>query len=252
MMTTPSANHSLSTLWDAFDQIYCISLAQRTDRRQQAEREFARVGLAGRVRFIVVQKHPTDSEEGIFNSHMACLRAALAADAQKIVIFEDDIHFRRFSPKILGDATQFMKADADWQHFFFGCFVKSSRTTAWPSVLNVRYRCAAHAYVVHRRFAEKLVQIPWQGTAYDDLLRSFDAGQFYACYPTFGFQSGSSTDNNKTAALDRIIRLLGGSPRLQRWDEFSKHHILRLIGAHVLAALLIVLLLLLHMSRLSF
>jgi len=250
METNQRVDHSPADVWDAFDQIYCISLTQRTDRREKAEQEFRRVGLIGRVQFALVEKHPTNSEEGIFNSHMACLRAALATSPQRIVIFEDDILFRRFSPKILNDAIDFMKSDADWQLFFFGCFVKSSRKTAWPSVLRVKYRCAAHAYVIHRNFAERLIEIPWQGIAYDDLLRSLDTGHFYACYPTFGFQSGSSTDNDKTATLDRLIRLLGGSPRLQRWDEFSKRHIVPLVAAHVAAALLIVLIILMHLRHL--
>jgi hypothetical protein len=225
-------------------------LKERADRRDKARQEFAAVGLTGQVHFVLVDKHPTNSEEGIFNSHMDCLRDALAADAQTIVIFEDDILIRHFSPGILNDAIHFMKTNADWQLFFFGCFVKSSRKTSWHSVLRVKYRCAAHAYVVQRRFAEKLVRVPWHGMAYDDLMRTMDDGRFFACYPAFGFQSGSTTDNHKTLALDRILRRIFGCPRLQRWDEFSKKHIVALVAAHLAVVLLIVLIALIHLGRL--
>jgi GR25 family glycosyltransferase involved in LPS biosynthesis len=225
--------------WGAFDQIYCISLSQRADRRENAQREFAKIGLADRVQFIIVDSHPTDSEQGIFESHMACLRAGLTAGARRIAVFEDDILIRRFSAKALDGAVRFMKSDADWNVFFFGCFVRSSRKTEYESVLRVRYRCTAHAYVVNRAFAEKLVEIPWRGVAYDDLLRSLQDERFYSCYPAFAFQSGSSTDNHKLRRIDRARRLSGGFYRLQRWNEFSNRHLFKLIMIHVVAVILL-------------
>jgi GR25 family glycosyltransferase involved in LPS biosynthesis len=232
--------------WAAFDRVYCISLTQRADRREKARQEFARLGLADRVQFVIVDSHPTDSEQGIFESHMACLRAGLAAGAQNIVVFEDDILIRRFSPKVLDDAVRFMKSNADWQVFFFGCFVRSSRKTVFDSVRQIRYRCTAHAYVVNRAFAEKLAEIPWRGIAFDDLLYSMQNGHFYTCYPAFAFQSGSSTNNDKLLKIDRARRMWGGIYRLQRWNEFSNRHLFKLILAHVIAVLLLSALLLYH------
>jgi GR25 family glycosyltransferase involved in LPS biosynthesis len=225
--------------WSGFDRIYCISLTHRADRREMARQEFARIGLAERVQFVIVDSHPTDSEQGIFESHMSCLRAGLAAGAQNIVVFEDDILIRRFSPKVLANAIRFMKSTADWHMFFFGCFVRSSRKTPFESVLKIRYRCTAHAYVVNRTFAQKLVEIPWRGVAYDDLLRSMQDERFYACYPAFAFQSGSSTDNHKLRGIDRARRLTGGLYRLQRWNEFSHRRLVTLIVVHVLIVLLL-------------
>ncbi|MGD0461151.1 MAG: glycosyltransferase [Tepidisphaeraceae bacterium] len=225
--------------WSGFDRIYCISLAQRADRREKARKEFARIGLTDRVQFVIVDSHPTDSEQGIFESHMSCLRAALAAAAQNIVVFEDDILIRRFSPKVLAGAIRFMKSTAEWHMFFFGCFVRSSKKTPFESVLKILYRCTAHAYVVNRAFAQKLVEIPWQGVAYDDLLCSLQDERFYTCYPAFAFQSGSSTDNHKLQGIDRARRLAGGLYRLQRWNEFSHRHLLTLIVVHVVVVLLL-------------
>ena len=143
--------------WLAFDRIYCISLAGRTDRREQARAEFRRVGLADRVEFKIVDKHPTNSERGIFESHLQCLRDGLNAGAKRMVVFEDDVVFRRYSPARLRDAVKFLESSNDWRFFFFGCFVSSSRKTSNPSVLKVHYRCLAHAYAVNRIVAEELV-----------------------------------------------------------------------------------------------
>ncbi len=161
-------------------------------------------------------------------------------------MFEDDILIRRFSPRVVANAVRFMKSNVDWDAFFFGCFVRSSRKTLFDSVLQVRYRCTAHAYVVNRAFAEKLVEMPWRGVAYDDLLRSLDDERFFTSYPAFAFQSGSSTDNHKLRGIDRARRLSGGFYRLQRWNEFSNRHLFMLILIHVVVALLLCAVLLYH------
>jgi len=249
-MATPSLEHPTLTAgisgtgWEAFDRIYCITLADRLDRRQSARSEFARVGLASRVEFIVVERHPTDSEQGIFDSHMRCLREGLAAGACTIVVFEDDILFANFSFETLSDSVVFMKSDVEWDLFFLGCFVKSCRKTQFRSVVRIRYQCAAHAYVISRRFAEILITRPWQGIAYDDVIRSISSPHIYTAYPAFAFQNDSSSDNFRMTSIDRNRRLLGGMRRLQRWNEFSHRHAIALVMLHVAVILLIILLLL--------
>ena len=51
--------------WEYFDKIFCISLAERPDRQENAKIQFARVGLAGKVEFLIVPRHPRDCEQGI-------------------------------------------------------------------------------------------------------------------------------------------------------------------------------------------
>jgi GR25 family glycosyltransferase involved in LPS biosynthesis len=232
--------------WDAFERIYCISLAQRPDRLESAKSQFGRVGLTGKVEFIIVDKHPTDSERGIFESHIACLRAGLAAGADKILVFEDDIVFTRFSPERLKRAAAFMQSEPNWRLFFFGCFVNSSRKTAHPSIVKIDYRCLAHGYVIHRDFAQKLVQAPYHGVSYDDHLRSTGNEGIYALYPAFAFQSAASTDNDSMRHVDRRRRLAGGLKMLQHWNEFSTRRLMPIIAAHALLLAAIILLLLRH------
>jgi hypothetical protein len=239
----------LQDTWGFFDQVYCISLAERTDRRQTARREFERVGLLHRVQFVIVDCHPINSEQGIFESHMNCIRAGLAAGAQRILIFEDDVVFRGFSPTILDRAINFMSSNDDWDVFFFGCFVHSSKKIPFRSVLRVRYRCCAHAYVVNGAFAEKLVALNWRGVAFDDLLRSLEDGHYFTCYPSFAYQSGASTDNLALVKIDRIRRRLGGVRVLQRLNEFSSRNAMSLLFGHLAFAVVCIVLVIYFLVR---
>jgi GR25 family glycosyltransferase involved in LPS biosynthesis len=244
--TKQATEHRPVNDWRAFDCIYCISLNNRPDRYETAQAQFQSVGLGGLVEVTLVDKHPTNSELGIFESHMACLRAGLAAGAERILIFEDDILFSGFSPERLRQAVRFMDSNNDWQLFFFGCFVNSSHKTPFQSVVKDCYRCCAHGYVVSRQFARKLVEMPWQNIPYDDLLRSLSPDGVYAVYPAFAFQSASATDNDKLRGIDRARRLFGGLQRLQQWNEFSSRRLVPLIVGHVVVLFILALLLLRH------
>src|SRR5512137_2836865 len=93
--------------WDFFDRIYCISVEERRDRRQAVTTQFDKVGLAGKVEFVIVKRHPLDVEQGMYESHMACLHKGLEAGAERIVVFEDDVLFDRFDAGRFSQCTQF-------------------------------------------------------------------------------------------------------------------------------------------------
>jgi len=229
---------SLETYWGYFDKFYCISIEERADRRAEAKVQFRKIGLADKVEFIIVKRHPQNCEEGIYQSHMACIKKGLQAGARSIAIFEDDILFDRFSPTSLGNSIDFLSGNEGWNALFFGCLVSDSRKTANKSVLKIKYRSLAHGYVLNRGFAELLVKASWQETPYDCLLSSFDEG-FYAVYPSFAFQSNSMTDNFKKKRLDRFRRLLGGLSRIQKGNEFYHRYRMPFIAAHVIVLLII-------------
>ena len=229
---------SLETYWKYFDKFYCISIEERADRRADAKVQFEKVGLADKVEFVIVKKHPHNCEEGIYESHMACIQKGLQAGADNIVMFEDDILFDRFSPASLRNSVNFLSGRDRWNALFFGCLVSGNERTENKSVLKIKYRSLAHGYVLNRRFAELLVKIPWQEKPYDYLLSSFNEG-FYAVYPSFAFQSNSLTDNFKKIGLDRFRRLCGGLRRVQKCNEFYHRYRMPIIAAHVMVLLII-------------
>ena len=205
--------------WSYFDRIYCISLKERPDRRREARSQFRAVGLLPRVEFVIVDKHPVDCEQGIFESHLLCMKKGLCAEARNILIFEDDICFERFTPRVLESAVKFMMADAHWKMLFLGCMVRGSKKTEHQSVLKVKFRSLCHAYVVNTEFARHLLENTWQKVPFDDMLRDLRDDHFYAVYPSFAFQGNARSDNHRYLALDRFRRLCGGLRRLQKINE---------------------------------
>lgn len=223
---------SADDVWSFFDRIYCISLNERPDRRAQAAEQFARVGLADKVIYMIVDRHPTDCEQGIYESHIICIRKALDDGARNILLFEDDVVFERFSPARLGAALSFLKRQPQWQALFLGCLVKNSRATQSPAIRKVDYRCLSHAYALNRGAAEQLVQKPWSGKPYDVILRALK-DDLFACHPTFAFQSNATSDNLRLLKLDRFRRLCGGLRRIQKINEWYHCHKRALVALHL-------------------
>jgi GR25 family glycosyltransferase involved in LPS biosynthesis len=222
--------------WGFFDRIYCISLENRADRREQAEKQFAAVGLLERVEFVLVTKHPQNREQGIFESHIQCLKKGLATGAETILIFEDDVFFKNFDPDALTGACSFLKEHGDWNALFLGCITSGSLKITQNSLATIHYRCLSHGYALNRDFAKKIIQEKWRNIPYDTMLKHYNSN-FYALYPMCAFQGLSETDN-QTVAIDRLRRLFGGLPFIQRANEFYQNHKRPLIAVHLVIFLL--------------
>lgn len=235
-------NKEYSSLWAFFDKIYCINLQERSDRQFEAKNEFIAVGLADKVEFFTVKKHPVDCEQGIFESHFSCIKRGLQENAKTIVIFEDDIIFDRFNADTLKGCIDFMASDKNWNILFFGCLVKKSEATDCRSVVKIKYRSLSHGYVISRRFAEKIVKYKWENISYDGFLDDIQ-DNFYAAYPSFAFQSNSKTDNSKYLKLDRFRRVFGGLESIQKMNEFFFRHPVAVISVHLFLISLLILLL---------
>jgi len=152
---------STTFLLDIFDRIYCITLESRPDRQFEARRQFAAVGLADLVEFIVVRKNMADQAQGIFQSHMLCLQKGLATGARHILVFEDDVFFRGFNRQRLEEACRFLHDNARWRPSSSAASPAAPPPTATRAVRRIRYRCLAHAYAVNRPFAEGLIREEW-------------------------------------------------------------------------------------------
>ncbi len=222
--------------WDFFDKLYCISLEERTDRRAEAQNQFNKVGLGDRVEFVIVKKNHENSEQGIFDSHMGCIRKGLESGAANIVVFEDDVIFERFDPVKLKRCTEFLGRNGNWKAFFLGCLVTKSRRTGTRAIIRIRYRSLAHAYVLNRPFAEKLAAVPWRNIPFDSMLGEFDSDQ-YAIYPSIAFQNKTRTDNKRFEQMDKYRRLCGGLRGIQKMNELYNRFKPIVIALHILAFL---------------
>jgi GR25 family glycosyltransferase involved in LPS biosynthesis len=218
--------------WDFFDKIYCISIDTRLDRREEAKKQFSAVGLLARVEFVLVKKHPENQEQGIFQSHLYCLKKGLKAGADRILLFEDDILLQGFDGQRLHRATTFLSTLPAWNAFFLGALSTRIFPTTEPSVVRIQYRCLAHAYALNRPFAQRIIQETWRGIPFDNLLRLHER-DFFALAPMVAFQGPASTDN-QTILIDQIRRFFGGLPFIQKMNEHFQRHKTLIVWFHVL------------------
>ncbi len=221
--------------WSFFDRVYCISLVNREDRRREAREQFAQVGLQDRVEFVLVDKQRDNPEQGIYESHLLCMRKGLSCGARHLLIFEDDVLFRRCSAERLAQLVDFMQGHASWDMFFLGCMVRRCRKLPGLPVAHIGYRSLTHAYAITSEYAESLTrQHPWNQVAYDDFLRDLQSECMYMACPAVAFQSDSPSDNDPYLHLDRMRRIWGGLLLLQRFDQWYHRFRWPLIALHVL------------------
>jgi GR25 family glycosyltransferase involved in LPS biosynthesis len=208
--------------WAFFDKIYCITLETRPDRREQARKQFADAGLLHRIEFVSVAKHPVNPEEGIFQSHLICLNKGLKEKARHILVFEDDVFFQGIDVQALHEVCNYLESATSWDALFLGCITTGSKKTPNKNLAKITYRCLAHAYALNRPFAKHIVQQTWSGIPFDELLRRHNR-EFYALYPMCAFQGLAGTDNH-TVVIDRMRRMFGGLPFIQKVNEFYQNH----------------------------
>ena len=227
--------------WDFFCKIFCVSVRERTDRRTEARKQFAAVGLLDRVEFYIVEKdeHPEDIERGIYESHMKCIQKGLDAGARHILIFEDDILFDRFDPEKLKACTRFLQSEKEWKILLLGCLINGLKPTESKAVMRVKHRSLSHAYALNRNFAREIVKIPWPGGAYDCLFCRYDE-EVYAIYPSIAFQSDSPSGNTKYLNLERRRLFFGGFKRIQKFNEFFYRYRTLIIAANAATILFLV------------
>jgi len=224
---------SLYPVWNRIDRIYCISLEGRTDRQASARAQFADVGLGDKVTFHIARRHPTNCEQGIYESHQACLKMGLDAGARHILVFEDDVVFGRFNGSRLASGIDFFLNTEGCDILFLGCLVSGSRATGTPSLRCIQYRCLTHAYLMRSSLARKVIDSPWDHIPYDISLRNHIDNPF-ALYPAIAFQSNSPSDNSRHRTLDAIRRLFGGLRFIQTVNEHYHRFRYAVIAVHLL------------------
>lgn len=200
--------------WSFIDAAYCISLKEREDRTAQATTTFNAVGLAPQLLFYRPTRHTTDTVAGIWQSHSAVARHALAAGHRRIAIFEDDVRFDRevTPPKLAAVARELGDLPRDWQIFYLGHWPVRCRLLS-SNLLHTRSGCT-HAYIANRGLLE------WMRTSdYAEFRRKhpkrsvvgrgidsafFRLPKAYAIYPMLAIQNASPSDHRPAHEARRI------------------------------------------------
>ncbi len=152
----------MQSFFDQVDRIVCINLDRRTDRWAQAQDEFARLGIAGRVqRFSALTEtrfaNPQQNAvAGLCMTNAAILQQAERDGCRNLLIFEDDVTFLRPPPPIP------IPECADL--FYLGIYPLRSRFRPCGPFLILEENCYGNQAVIYPRKlfveASKIMALP--------------------------------------------------------------------------------------------
>lgn len=228
-----------SDAWPGIDAVYCISLQSRPDRTAAARAELARAGLLPITTFYHPIRHPDKPVQGIWESHRAVARHALERGQRRVMILEDDIHFRRL-PERARLARQLDGLPENWKILFLGHWPFRVRFLA-RDLLETESVCA-HAYVASEHLLSWLVERPFDAPGVQ-LRRGAGKGidsaysmlpGCYAVFPMLVVQGASPSDHfaHLRAKTKRKLH-----HRLMRAFPVERGYALGMRGAELWAAL---------------
>lgn len=152
--------------YEYFDDIVLLNLRERTERKQSALTQLARVMPLSRLRIFTAELHPQGGMTGCFDSHIKIIAAAYAAGTSHLLIFEDDV-----MPNAMFDdaimqrcAEQFTRGGvADLMYFgYLPCTVREgfSFFVAKQATRDLVFfkPCSTHAYCMNRRAMHAILQ----------------------------------------------------------------------------------------------
>lgn len=149
-------------MWEFFDDIICINLKSRPDRKLYVESIFKKYNIPGRI--ISVDKHPDGGFTGCFDSHINIIKDLYyKTNKDNVLIFEDDIlPTLSFNEENMKKTISFMKNNNNWDLFYFGYFTLNFTqfyTNAYQLDENIiQYNpFATHAYCINRRAMPKIL-----------------------------------------------------------------------------------------------
>jgi len=137
-----------------FEQIYCINLDRRPERWQEVCKVFDSVGILHRVQRFPAIDHE-NPRRGCALSHLACIEQARRAGCLNVLIFEDDIRWRIWDPKLLEKAVTVLKKDNLWELFYLGGRLQRQATVISPEIVESRL-WSTHAYAVSHRAYDRI------------------------------------------------------------------------------------------------
>ncbi len=189
------------SFWSFFDDIVCLNLKHRTDRKEQAAKVFETLKMIENVRFSTIEKDPQGGRRGCFEHHIACLRNGYERGFKAIVTFEDDLSILNMpSVTAMTEILRFMQTNQTWDLLYLGAkpnilFKTYGLVKEFNSIRKVQTRFT-HAYIASGRFMHKMHNISYDSfeTHIDNLFVLNENA--YAIFPTWFVQSESPSDIN--------------------------------------------------------
>ena len=128
-----------------FDKTYCINLDRRTDRWENAVKEFESVGVLDRVVRVSAVDHK-DGRIGLIKSFLKIFKDVKERNVENVLIFEDDIHFIQENNPIetLEKAIE-QAGSIEWSLFYLGANTHEKCNIFRPNLIMIKNAYSAHA-----------------------------------------------------------------------------------------------------------
>lgn len=143
-----------------FSKIYCINLDERTDRWEQAQIEFNKLGIADFVERWPAIKND-DGNLGCTLSHMSIIKHCIENDYKNVLIFEDDVLFVEDDVEKLKKALNDLFEMGNWDLFYIGSTIdpnvgRFNRVT--DEILKTNFAYTTHAYAANKQVFTPMVE----------------------------------------------------------------------------------------------
>ena len=187
-------------MWSKFFEIAkVINLSERTDRKQEYEREFARIGINAE-RF---EAYTGDNRHLAFNkSQYYCLKECVEKGYNKILILEDDVEFKNCDhlPQAFNELPE------DWDILYLGANINGTHLERYSTHLfKLRNSFTTHAVAYSNKMAKWIIEnFPFYTDEYekegliiyDEWLRVNVQEQFkcFLVFPMVAWQRRSFSD----------------------------------------------------------
>lgn len=167
---------------------YIINLKHRTDRYDHMINEMKKLPIS--YEFI---EGIVDETKTCFQSQKKCIQLAKQNKLPYILILEDDATFTDNVIEIFKTAFNEIQK-LNWDMFFLGANLQSSAIRISNSLLKLTGAYAAHAYMVHERFYDTILELPHEcemDVHYHNLMPNHNV---YMCDPMIAYQLPSYSD----------------------------------------------------------
>lgn len=199
------------------DALYCISLPERNERWEQAQREFDLIGIRERViRFPAIKRpNPID---GCRLSHLSIIREAEANNYEAILVFEDDVHFMTHRLEPLAAAMDSLRDRKRWDMLYLGGRVVSPVTVVNDHLFRAQF-WSTHAYMMHRDAYRRAMQ----ATGAIDVWYSRNMRRCYGVNPMMATQNEGYSDiegRHISYKTDAFLKSYEGSKKRKYRGEY--------------------------------
>jgi len=180
-------------IWNYFPEIWCINLEEREDRYNRSLSLFTSLGI--KVNYLRVQKDKENPVRGCYNSHLKIIKESSKKKLERVLIFEDDVIVSDICnlEKYVRESVKFMEKE-NYEIFYLGCIpeIFQNRTQRIEGNIYKVNAFGGHAYVLSKRYIEKMKNVPYLGHAIDGIYSRCDKA--YAHIPSIFIQGEFGTD----------------------------------------------------------